>query len=387
MSGLKDKAAIVGIGETEYSRDAGVSVLSLTLQAAVRAIEDSGLSIKDIDGLIPGFTGPQVDDFISNLGLRDLRYATAIQMGGASATASLQSAAMAVSSGIANAVLCYIGWKGSSEARFSRRSASAGGGAATMSVIGNFELPYGSFVPAQFYAHMARRHMHEYGTTSRQFGAVAVAMRKHAILNPKAIMKKPMTIEDHQNSRMIADPFRLFDCCQETDGAAAVVVTTAARARDLKHRPVYIMGVAEGHPDSPNYIAGRPVLTELGLKKAAPRAFAMAGITPNDIDVAEVYDCFTYIVIAQLEDIGFCNKGEGGPFVESGRIELAGELPVNTHGGLLSQAHVGGMNHIVEAVRQLRGDGGLAQVRDAKIALVTGYGDFGDGSIAILGGE
>jgi acetyl-CoA acetyltransferase len=249
----------------------------------------------------------------------------------------------------------------------------------------NFEEPYGVFVPAQWYAPMARRHMYEYGTTSRQFGAVAVAMRKHAQLNDNALMRgKPITIEDHQNSRMIVAPFRLLDCSLESDGAAAVVVTSADRARDMKHKPVYVMGVAEGHPDSPDQIINRPLLTELGVKKAAPRAFAMAGITPNDIDVAEIYDCFTFNVICQLEDIGFCPKGEGGSFVEGGQIELGGKLPVNTHGGLLSQAHVLGMNHVVEAVKQLRGSAGKAQVSNAELALVSGYGDLGDGSLAIL---
>lgn len=384
MFSLKDKAAIVGIGESEYSRGVGVSVVSLGLQAAVSAIEDAGLSIKDIDGVIPGFGGTRVEDYISNFGLGDLRYAAIIPMGGASSVASLQSAAMALASGVASAVLCVTAWKGYSDARMSTGAAGMGGPSPAMSIIGNFEVPFGSFTPAQFYAPMATRHMHDYGTTSRQFGAVAVAMRKHAILNPKALMKQPMSIEDHQNSRMITEPFRLFDCCLETDGAAAVVVTSAERARNLKHRPVYIMGVAEGHPDSPDYIAARPVLTEVALKKAAPKAFAMADITPKDVDVAEIYDCFTYVVIAQLEDMGFCRKGEGGPFVENGRIELGGELPVNTHGGLLSQAHTAGKGHIVEAVRQLRGDAGPAQVKDAEIAAVTGYGDFGDGSIAIL---
>ncbi len=387
MFSLKDKAAIVGIGETEYSRDAGVSVLSLNLQAARRAVEDAGLAIKDIDGLLPRADLVKTDELLSNFGIKDLRYSVIIRMGGASATASLQSAAMAVASGVAKVVLCVFGWKAASETRFSRRPVSSSGILRQRTVPGSFEDPFGSFVPVQYYAHMAKRHMHEYGTTSRQFGAVAVAMRKHAILNPQAIMRKPMTIEDHQNSRMISEPFRLFDCCLESDGAAAVVVTSAERACDLKQRPIHIMGVAEGHPDSPDYIAGRPVLTEVGLKKAAPKAFAMAGITPGDIDVAQIYDCFTYIVIVQLEDLGFCKKGEGGPFVENGRIELGGELPVNTHGGLLSQAHISGMNHIVEAVRQLRGEGGAAQVKGAKIGLVTGYGDFGDGSIAILRGD
>ena len=385
MFTLKDKASIVGIGETEYSKNSGMTTFELQLQAATRAIDDAGLSPKDIDGIMPGFFGGLAEDFISNFGIQDLSYTSTIHMGGASPVASLQTAAMAIATGIANNVLCVTGG-----------NLYSGGRASTVvtrgrevplpaiPLIWEFELPYGLMTPAQIYAPMAKRHMHDYGTTSLQFAAVAVAMRKHALLNEKAIMKKPMTIEDHQNSRLIADPFRLFDCCQESDGAAAVVVTSAERAKDMRHRPAYIMGVAEGHADVPDQLANRPVITELGVKKAAPRAFAMAGITPKDVDVAEIYDCFTWVVICQLEDIGFCKKGEGGPFVEGGRIELGGELPVNTHGGLLSQAHVAGINHVVEAVKQLRGDAGPAQVRDAEIALVTGYGDLGDGSIAIL---
>jgi acetyl-CoA acetyltransferase len=196
-------------------------------------------------------------------------------------------------------------------------------------------------------------------------------------------MQRPITIEDHQASRMISDPLLLLDCSLESDGGAAVVISAPDRARDLRHKPVVIMGVAEGHPDSPSAITQRPDLTTLGLAKAAPKAFAMAGVTHGDIDVAEVYDCFTYIVMCQLEDLGFCKKGEGGGFVEGGALGLKGRLPVNTHGGLLSQAHMAGMNHIVELARQLRGEAS-AQVADAEIGLVTGYGDMGDGALAIM---
>jgi len=388
---LREKAAIVGIGETEYSKNSGMSHLALLLQAATRAIEDAGLSPKDIDGVIPAMGVIPFEDVAVNLGTEDLEYAVSILMGGASAAASLQSAAMAVAFGIATNVLCLTGWNG-----YSGMRASAIGQAVDISSVAmpmlspmpklrDFEMPYGVFVPAQWYAPLAMRHMHQYGTTSRQLGAVAVACRKHAQLNERAMMRgRPMTIADHQNSRMIVTPFRLFDCCLESDGAAAVVVTSAERAKDMRHRPVYIMGVAEGHPVPVDHIAARRDMFQIGLSYAAPRAFAMAGVTPKDIDVAEIYDCFTWVVICQLEALGFCKRGEGGPFVEEGRIELGGELPVNTHGGLLSQAHVIGMNHVVEAVRQLRGDAGAAQVKDAEIALVTGWGDMGDGSVAIL---
>jgi acetyl-CoA acetyltransferase len=390
-STLKDKAIIVGIGETEYSKNSGMSQLALLLQAATRAIEDAGLRPKDIDGVIPAMGLIPFEDIAVNLGTEDLKYAASILMGGASAVASLQSAAMAVASGIATNVLCLTGWNGYSGMRISGIGQAADLSSSGMPMLSpmpklrDFEMPYGAFVPAQWYAPMAMRHMHEYGTTSRQLGAVAVTTRKHAQLNERAMMRgRPMTIEDHQNSRMIVTPFHLFDCCLESDGAAAVVVTSAERAKDMKHRPAYIMGAAEGHPVPVDHIAAREDMFQVGLSYAAPRAFSMAGVTPKDIDVAEIYDCFTWTVIIQLEELGFCKRGEGGPFVEGGRIELGGELPVNTHGGLLSQAHVIGMNHIVEAVRQLRGDAGEAQVKDAEIALVTGWGDLGDGSVAIL---
>lgn len=381
MSWLKERAAVTGIGETKYSRGSGMSILALQIQASLRAIEDAGLSPKDINGVIPYATGGTIgEDFITSFGLADLRYSVVTPMGGASCVAALQSAAMAVATGVANHVLCVVGRNGYSGGRVTGRVQQL----PQFKTVAEYEMPVGANAPAQLYAPMARRHMELYGTKSEQLAQIAIAMRKHALLNENAIMKTPLTLEDHQNSRMIADPLRLYDCSLESDGGAALVISSAERAGDMKQPPIHIMGVAEGHPDSPSTITQRPDMTRLGTAKAAPKAFEMAGVSHKDIAVAEIYDCFTYIVLCQLEDLGFCRKGEGGSFVEGGRIELGGELPINTHGGLLSQAHIVGMNHIIELVKQLRGQAGKAQVKDAEIGLVTGYGDMGDGSVAIL---
>jgi acetyl-CoA acetyltransferase len=254
----------------------------------------------------------------------------------------------------------------------------------------DYYIPYGFVVPAQWYSVLARRHMREFGTKTEQLGAIAVTIRNHAQLNPSAVMHgRPITLDDYLASPMIASPYRLLDCCLETDGAAAVVVTSAERARDLKHRPVYIMGVAEGHPYPADDLTNRKNVFDIGLTFAAPKAFAMAGLTPENMDFAMIYDCFTFEVLQQIEELGFCKRGEGGAFVAGGqRIQLGGELPINTHGGLLSEAHIGGMNHVVEAIRQLRGQAGERQVKrngeQAEIGLVTGWGDFGDGGVVIL---
>jgi acetyl-CoA acetyltransferase len=324
--------------------------------------------------------GAIAEDVIANFGISDLRFSAQIPMGGASPVAALQCAATAISAGLCRHVLLLIG-----------RDAFAGSRAATrvhqmpqFRTVGEFELPLGAVSPAQLYAPMARRHMSLYGTTIRDFAEIAVTIRQHATLNERAIMRKPITVEDHHASRMISDPFRLLDCSQENDGGAAVVVSDPDAARELARPRILISGIAEGHPDSPASITQRGDITRLGTAKAAPRAFAMAGMHPSDIDVAEIYDCFTYIVLCQLEDLGFCAKGDGGRFVREQGIGLNGALPVNTHGGLLSQGHMAGMNHVVELVRQLRGEGGLAQVKNTEIGLVTGYGDMGDGSVAIM---
>ena len=379
---LRDKSCVSGIGETVYMRGSTKTAFELQIESSLKAINDAGLDPKDIDGIIPiGIVSGTADDFIENFGLPDLRFSAVVPHGGASPVMALQCAAAAVAAGACNHVLITFG------RNVSAASNKAGARIHQMPqfhYVTEFEYPMGAIAPAQLYAPMARRHMELYGTTVEQFGEVAVACREHALLNGNAVMKKPITLEDHRNSRMIADPFRLLDCSLESDGGAAVVISATERAGDLRHRRVYISGVAEGHPHSPGSITQRDDMTSLGIAKAAPRAFRMAGVSHADIDVAEIYDCFTYAVIRQFEDMGFCAKGEGGPFVQGGRLRLGGALPTNTHGGLLSQAHVWGMNHIVELVRQLRGDAGAAQVRDAEVGLVTGYGDMGDGALAIM---
>ena len=379
---LRDQACVSGIGETAYVRGSSKTAFELQIESSLKAIADAGLKPQQIDGVIPiGIVSGTADDFIENFGIIDLRFSAVVPHGGASPVMALQAAAAAVATGACNHVLITFGRNVSAAAH------KAGARIHSMPqfhYVTEFEHPMGASAPAQLYAPMARRHMELYGTTVAQFGAVAVAMREHALLSDNALMKKPITLDDHRNSRMIADPFRLLDCSLESDGGAAVVVSGAPQAADLRQRRVFISGVAEGHPDSPGSITQRPDMTSLGLGKAAPRAFAMAGVTPADIQLTQIYDCFTYAVIRQLEDLGFCAKGEGGPFVEGGRLRLSGALPTNTHGGLLSQAHVWGLNHIVELVRQLRGDGGRAQVQGAELGLVTGYGDMGDGAVAIM---
>lgn len=378
---LRDKAAISGVGETVYTRGTQKSGLALQLEASLTAIADAGLSPRDIDGVVPYFPGGAVaEDFIANLGLSDLALSAFVPMGGATCVAALQMAAMAVATGVCRNVLISVGRTGYSGARASERLLQF----PVFAQAAEFEAPIGIFAPAQLYAPGARRHMELYGTTSRHFAEVAVVTRQHAMLNGNAVMNKPLTVEEHHASRMIADPLRLFDCSLESDGGAAIVVSAADRARDLRKPLVTLMGVAEGHPDSPASIAQRPDILEFGLARAAPRAYAMAGVGPQDMDLAEIYDCFTFTVINQLELLGFCKKGEGGPFVMGGRIALGGELPINTHGGLLSQGHVVGLNHVIELTRQLRREAGKAQVQDAELGLVTGYGDMGDGSVAIL---
>jgi acetyl-CoA acetyltransferase len=383
------RACIVGIGETAYCRapGSGQSLAGLQLHAATRAIAEAGLTNRHIDGIMP-FPGlGSAEEFAANLGVEDLRFAATIHTGGAAPVASLGTAAAVLAAGAATFVLLLAGWNGYSGRRVRETAASDAAALPGRAIARDYYLPFGLTAPPQWYALMARRHMHEFGTTAEQLGAIAVTMRAHAQLNPAAVMRgRPLAIAEYLASPMLAAPYRFLDCCLETDGAAAVVVTTEERARDLARPPVVVLGAAAGQPYPADELTNRRDLFETGLSRAAPLAFRAAGVTPADVDFAEIYDCFTFEVLQQIEEAGFCRRGEGGAFVEGGRIGLGGALPVNTHGGLLSEAHVLGMSHIVEAVRQLRRDAGERQVADAALGVVTGWGDFGDGSIAILGG-
>lgn len=363
---LKDKCAIAGLGYTAQGKVPGRDATSFYLEATKNALSDSGLRVKDIDGIViqPCPTDPNVTAFslAQEMGI-SLRFGADEQLHGASSCAIIQHAAMAVDAGLCQYCLCAFA--------DNSLSASPASGIVYQRAMGT-AAAYGLFGVAAMYAMIARRYMHEYGITSRQLGAVAVTFRRHASLNPIAQMRQPVTIEDHQKSRWVVEPLRLLDCCLVSDGGRALIVTSAERARNLRPRPVYIMGMGQGHPFTDPLL--RPIMTATGAVESGRTAFTMAGITPRDVDVCAIYDSFTFVVPMQLEDLGFCGKGEGGAFIDEGRIALGGELPTNTSGGLLSEVYIQGWVGTHEAVRQLRGDCGERQVPGAEIALVTSSG-------------
>ncbi len=384
---ISGKAAIVGVGETGYFRGTDQSILQMVLSASMAAIRDAGLKPSDVDAIIPppGFVA--WDEIAAHLGIPDVRYTSCPQMGGASPTAALITASMVVAAGVAEVVLVPIGWNGYSalrprpDARPNKRRFTA----AFFETVKNYYAPYGLRSAPWWYSLYLERYVKYYGVPPEAAGAIAIACRKHAQLNELAAMRdRPLSMEEYLASPFITEPLRKLDCCIETDCAAAIVVTTPERARDLRHTPVTFLGGAEGHPDRPDELINRKDILSLGLDRAAPRAFAMAAVDPQDMDFLQVYDCFTYVVLLELEALGFAERGGAAEFVKNGNIELGGEFPLNTHGGLMSQGHCWGMNHIVEATRQLRHEAGKAQVEGCELGLVTGYGDLGDGTIAIL---
>jgi acetyl-CoA acetyltransferase len=374
--------AVVGVGQTEFSRSSGRSVHRLAAEAVRAACADAGIAPGRLDGVVPFVVGPPAEDIAGMFGLENLNFALAPRLGGASAVGSLEAAMFALRARLATYVVVYSARNGASGMRAQARAASVMPGAQFRASL---EAPHGISTPGQWYSMIARRHMHEFGTTREHLGSVALTMRRHAQLNPRAQMHgRELTMDTYLGARMIADPYLLFDCCLETDGAAAVVLTTRERADDGPHPVVELASAASARASSPDDLFSREDFFDCGLTRAAPRAFREAALTPADVDVALIYDCFTFELIHQLEEAGFCARGEGGPMVADGSIALSGRLPVNPHGGLLSEGHVGGMNHVVEAVAQLRGGCGERQVAGAEIAAVTGWGDLGDGAFALL---
>jgi acetyl-CoA acetyltransferase len=370
---------IAGVGQTEITRGSDKSPVRLARDAAVLALTDADMAADEVDGIIA--VGGDFDNeaVCAAVGIASPRFSTSLNLGGASAVAALGVAALAVAGGGANAVLVVLGRNGFSQRRIDSRVKTLPGAPFKEA----FERPFGWSVPAHWYALMCRAHMERYGTSREDLGAVAVTMRDHAQLNPQAMMfGRPLSYEQYAASGMIADPYLKYDCCLESDGGAAILVTRGSGYTDS--RRISMLSVAQGQPDSPDNLAGRSDLLQTGLERAAPRAFRESGLTPADVDCALIYDCFTFELLHQLEAAGFCAPGESGDFVKDGGIGLRGRLPVNPHGGLLSEGHLGGMNHIVEAVRQLRGECGERQVPDCEVAAVTGWGNLGDGSIALL---
>jgi acetyl-CoA acetyltransferase len=371
---LCDQYAIVGTATSDLGRTS-LDSQQLLEQAMRRALDDAGLEPRDVDGIV--CRGP--DDVYAHhqhMGQRlgiDARFSTSLDNGGASQILAIVLAVMAIDAGLCSTVVCGYGRNS-----WGRTHADAGAQTA-MSLVPQEQLAtefgpeYGYFGAVATHAFGARRHMHEYGTRREDFGEVAMAFREHALRNPDAVMKKPLTLEDYLGARMIADPYGLYDCSLVSDGAGAVVVTSSDRAYNLRQRPVFIKGFGTFN-NLTGWLAGEHMVRTAAVE-SGKTAFEMAGISPAEIDTAQIYDCFTGMVIAQLEDYGFCPKGEGGPFVRSGALRLGGLLPTNTSGGQLSEAHVEGMLQIVEAVRQLRHTyPDERQVPGAQHALVSGHG-------------
>lgn len=375
MHPLRDKYAIVGTGKSRLGRVPDLSALGLLEDAMKNALDEAGLTNRDIDGIVcrgPDDIYAHHQEIAARLGI-NCAFSTSLDNGGASQILAVMLAVMAIEAGLATTVLCGYGRDSWS------RTHRSGEGRMQQNLVPSEQRPrehgpeFGYFAAVATHALGARRHMFQYGTTREDFAAIAVAFREHARRNPEAVMREPLTREDYFAARLIADPFGLYDCSLVTDGAGAVIVTSAERARDLRARPVLIKGFASFNNTGGWYLEDHMVSTAAG--ESAERAFRMAGLGPADIDTAQIYDCFTYMVLTQLEDYGFCKKGEGGAFVRSGALALEGSLPTNTSGGQLSEAHVEGMLQIVEGVRQLQSVyPPERQVRNADVALVSGHG-------------
>jgi acetyl-CoA acetyltransferase len=373
VTAFAGRVAVAGIGATEFSKDSGRSELQLAAEAVTAAVADAGLRPADVDGLVTFTmeTNPEIE-VARAAGLGELTFFSRVHYGGGAACATVLHAALAVAAGLAEVVVCYRAFNERSGHRFGsgkvHRAPTAEG------VASSWYTTFGLMTPAAWVAMAARRYMHVYGATSEDFGRVSVADRRHAATNPAAYFyRRPITLADHQASRWIAEPLRLLDCCQETDGGQALLVTSLERARDLPHPPAVLaaaaQGAARGQESMTSFSrADIARLPEMGL--VARQLWAQSGLGPADVQTAVIYDHFTPFVLTQLEEFGFCGRGEARHFVADGAIELGGRLPVNTHGGQLGEAYLHGMNGIAEAVRQVRGDA-VNQVPAVRNVLVT----------------
>jgi acetyl-CoA acetyltransferase len=370
------KAAVVGIGATEFSKASGRSELQLALEACVAACEDAGVEPSQVNGLstFTMETNPE-SEILRGLGIPELTHFSRIHFGGGAPCATVQYAAMAVASGVADYVLCYRAFNERSGRRFGSGVQGRPAGVTAEEAQFSWTSSYGLLTPASWVAMFATRMMHEYGVTSEDFGRVAVADRRHAANNPAAhFYQQPITLEDHQNSRWIVEPLHLLDCCQETDGGQAMLVTSVERARDLAQPAVIIEAAAQGMADDQHMMRSFNRSSLVGLPEmgtCARQIWETSGLGPDDIKTAVLYDHFTPFVLAQLEEFGFCGRGEAKDFMKDGNIEIGGRLPVNTHGGQLGEAYLHGMNGVAEGVRQVRGTS-VNQVDGAEHVLVTG---------------
>jgi acetyl-CoA acetyltransferase len=383
-------AAIVGIGATEFSKNSGRSELRLAVEAITSALADAGLAAADVDGLVTFTMDGNAETAVAReLGAAELRFFSQIGYGGGAACATVQQAAMAVATGTADVVVCYRALNERSGRRFGQVTAGLAGNLTTAGIDNGWHYPMGLATPAAMVAMIARRYMHLSGATSEDFGRVAVADRRHAATNPNAwFFQRPVTLAEHQESRPIVEPLRLLDCCQESDGAVAIVVTSLDRARDLPRRPTVIAAAAQGSgPDqytmTSYYRDDMAALPEMGV--VARQLWRQAAIGPADVRTAVLYDHFTPYVLIQLEELGFCGRGEAREFIAGGAIELGGRLPLNPHGGQLGEAYIHGMNGIAEAVRQVRGTSVNQVPGDGPVLVTAGTGVPTSG--LILSGE
>jgi acetyl-CoA acetyltransferase len=374
---LKDEAAIVGIGQTEFSKNSGRSELSLACEATAAAIADAGLQPSDIDGMTT-FTMDTTDEIeiARTVGIGDLTFFSRTPHGGGAAIGVMHQAAMAVATGAAKYVVVYRALNGRSGARY---SSGVSEGVSTSDMIHwSWYMPSGLMTPTSWVAMFTQRYMHECGITAEHLGHVCVSQRNHAVRNPAAFFyERPLTMEQHANARPVVEPLRLFDCCQETDGGTACIVTTPERARDLDKPAALIRSVAQGAGFDQEVMTSfyRPDITELReMDIVARQCYEISGLTPDDIDCAVIYDAFSSIVLWQLESFGFCKRGESGDFVADGNLDLGGRLPSNTHGGQLSEAYIHGMNGVNEGVRLIRGTSTSQPEKNDHVLVTAGVG-------------